>query len=288
MDIQLITDGSADFISSIREKYQIKVVPLHIIFGDESFKTEEEISLSMFYEKMKQSTKLPRSAASNPKEFYDVFKEVDPSKPILVFPVSKMISSTYDNAILAKEMLKQEEPERKIEVFHTRTASAGLSILLEEAGRKIKAGMDFETLVPHIKDRIEHTTTLIMLKTLDNLIKGGRLDPIKGTFAKSLNIKLLMRASQEGTIEVAEKVRGSKKTIRRFIEQIGEYSKNFEGKILAMSHFSAEEKAKEILAEMKEKYPFKEVHLTEMGPLISTYAGEGGIVISFFSDKKIE
>lgn len=286
MDIQLITDGSADLVSSIREKYKIKVVPLHIIFGEESYKTEVEMSLSMFYEKLKHSTEFPRSAAPNPKEFYDAFKEVDPSKPILVLPVSKMISSTFDNALIAKEMLLQEEPKRKIEVLHTKTATVGLSVLLEEAGKQIEAGLDFEKLVSHMKDRIEHTTTLIMLKTLDNLIKGGRLDRVKGTFAKSLNIKLLMRASKEGTIEVTEKIRGSKKTIRRFVDQIGEYTKNVEGKVIAMSHFQAEEKAKEILAEIKEKYSFKEAQLTEMGPLISTYAGEGGFVISFFKDKK--
>src|SRR5699024_12011761 len=92
----------------------------------------------------------------------------------------------------------------------------------------------------------------------------------------------LMRGSDEGTIEVTEKVRGDKKSIRRFVEQIGEHTKNFEDKIITMTHCNAEDRAKKVLADIREKYPFMDAHLTDMGPLIATYAGEGGLVISFF------
>lgn len=79
-----------------------------------------------------------------------------------------------------------------------------------------------------MEDRIENTITLFILKTLENVIKGGRLDKVKGALAKTLNIKLLMKASEIGAVEVTEKVRGNKKSIRRFVDQIGEYAHSFE------------------------------------------------------------
>lgn len=78
-----------------------------------------------------------------------------------------------------------------------------------------------------------------------------------------------------------EKNRGEKKALRRFIDAIGEYTKEFEGKTISLSHSNCEEKGKAVLAEIMERYPFKEGILTEMGPVIGTYAGEGGLVISF-------
>jgi len=93
-----------------------------------------------------------------------------------------------------------------------------------------------------------------------------------------------MKKSDIGTIEVAEKVRGNKKAMRRFLDQIGEYTKNFDNKVIAVSYSTTEEKAKQFLSEVKERYAFKDSILTEMGPLIATHAGEGGYVISFFED----
>ena len=107
---------------------------------------------------------------------------------------------------------------------------------------------------------------------------------MKGTLAKTLNIKLLMQGSKDGTIEVTEKVRGEKKSLRRFIEQIGEHTKNTENKILAMTYCRDKSRAKAILHEIQQKYNFKETLLTETGPLISTYGGEGALVIAFFQD----
>lgn len=107
---------------------------------------------------------------------------------------------------------------------------------------------------------------------------------MRGAIAKTLNIKVLLKGSEKGTIEITEKVRGEKRSIRRFIEQIGEYTKQAEDKIIAMTHCNDEARAKSVLAEIREKYPFKDAYLSETGPLISTYGGSGAIVISFFRD----
>lgn len=284
VDIQLMTDGGADIPGRLSETLDIIVVPLYLHFSDGQYKSGETIDLQGFFKKIKDTNELPRSAAPSPNDFYEAFKDVDPDKKILMLSLSKGLSSTYENAVVGKNMLLEDEPDRIIEIFNTKTASCGIALLLHEANMKINENYSFEEIVAHLHERIDNTTTLFVLKTLENLVMGGRLDKVKGTIAKTLNIKLLMKASEEGAIEVSEKVRGDKKSIRRFIEQIGEYTKHFEDKVISLTHCNAEERANNVLAQIRNKYPFKDAYLTETGPLISTYGGEGALVISFFRD----
>ncbi|WP_163971724.1 DegV family protein [Oceanobacillus halotolerans] len=286
MTIQLMTDGGADIPKRLQDALDLIVVPLYLHFKDEEFRTGIDLDLKGFYRKIQETKELPRSSAPSPNDFYEAYKKVEKTKPIIMLSLTKGLSTTYENAVLGKNMLLEEEPERKIEVINTKTASCGIALLLHEADQKIKENYSYQQLIDHLHERVEATTTLFVLKTLENLVRGGRVDKVKGTIAKTLNIKLLMRASEEGTIEVTEKVRGDKKSIRRFIEQIGEYTKNVEDKVITMTHSNAEERATSVLGEICNKYSFKDSYLSETGPLISTYAGEGGLVISFFKDKK--
>lgn len=284
MQIQIMTDSGADLSTSLIDRYNIKVVPLNVHFGDEQYQSGVDLDISTFYSKMKHADNLPTTSAPAPYEFYEAYKEIDPNKPILMLSLSQELSTTHDNAVAGKNMLLEEEPSRNIVVLNTKTATSGMTLLTDEAGRCIEEGMEFDTLVQHMEERIEQTATLVFLRNVENLIKGGRLDRFKGTIAKTLNIKILMKKSDIGTIEVAEKVRGNKKALRRFLEQIGEYTKSFEDKVIAISHSSTEDKAKSFINEIKDRYAFNDTILTEMGPLIATHAGEGGYVISFFKD----
>lgn len=284
MNIQIMIDGGGDLPASLKEKYQVITVPLNIQFGNKQYKPGVDLDLPEFFKKLKESDELPKTSAPGPHFFYEAYKQIPRDKPILMLSLSKGLSATHQNALIGKNMLLEEDPDRQIEVLNTKTATSGIALLVKEAGEKITEGLSFSELVDHMEERIEKTTTLFILKNLENLVKGGRLDRVKGAIAKTLNIKLLMNASEEGTIEVSEKVRGDKKSIRRFIEQIGEYAKDFENKTISLSHCNAPERAESILAKIKERYRFKDSILAEMGPLIATYAAEGGIVIAFFRD----
>ncbi|HLR81161.1 MAG TPA: DegV family protein [Bacillota bacterium] len=284
MDIQLMTDGGADLPKRLREELDVAIVPLYLHFEDGEYKSGVTIDLPTFLKKVRETKKLPQSSAPSPNDFYEAYKKVEPDKPILMLSMTKGLSSTYEHAVLGKQMLLEEQPHRTIEVINTKTASCGIALLLHETKKKIDAGYTFDELVTHLHERVEQTATLFVLKTLENLILGGRLDRVTGAIAKTLRIKLLMRASEDGEIEVTEKVRGNKKSIRRFIEQIGEISKNIEDKVITMSHCNTEKRAKTVLAEIMSKYPFKDGYIMETGPLIATYGGEGALVISFFKD----
>ncbi|WP_152655438.1 DegV family protein [Oceanobacillus sp. CFH 90083] len=282
MTIQLMTDSSADLPLILKDKLHVEIVPLYLHFSDGQYTCGQTMNIESFHQKVKKLGELPRSSAPSPSDFYEAYKKIPSDKQILMLSISGEISSTYANAVAAKQMLLEDEPERIIEVLNTKTASCGICLLLHEANKKIAEGCQFTELVSHLTERIEQTATLFVLKSLDNLVLGGRLEKIKGKIAKTLNIKLLMKATDEGAIDVSEKVRGEKKSLKRFIDQIGEYTQDTENKIITMTYCRDKERAMDVLEKIRSKYAFYDAILEETGPLISTYGGEGALVISFF------
>ncbi|ANE47787.1 hypothetical protein SY83_17535 [Paenibacillus swuensis] len=280
MAITIISDGSMDFPTEILNKAGIMIVPLSVHFDHEQFKSSE-LSYEDFYAKMKNSSVLPKTSSPSPMEFLNLYKEeTDKGNDVLVLALSSALSSTYNHAALAKDMLLEEEFSGNIEVIDSRSASNGLGLMVYEAYRAVQLGNSFADVVALANSNVQKIRTLFFLETLENVVKGGRLDRVKGALASFLNIKLLMHRTDEGSIDVLEKVRGSQKALQRLVDMIGELKEGFGKDVLAIAHSNCEEKAKALKEQIMRKYPFKEVFISEMGPVIGTYAGEGGIVVS--------
>ncbi len=256
MTIQLMTDSSADLPVFLKNKLHVEIVPLYLHFSDGQYTCGQTMDIELFHQKVKNLGEVPRSAAPSPSDFYEAYKKISPEKKILMLSISSEISSTYSNAVAGKNMLLEEEPDRVIEVLNTKTASCGICLLIHEANKKIKEGYQFNELVSHLTERIEQTTTLFVLKSLDNLVLGGRLEKIKGKIAKTLNIKVLMKATDKGAIDVVEKVRGEKKSLQRFIDQIGEYAEDTENKIITMTYCRDKERAMNVLEKNSQQICF--------------------------------
>ncbi|GAA4074953.1 MAG TPA: DegV family protein [Bacilli bacterium] len=285
MTVQLITDGGSDLSRQMCKDWQVKVIPLYIHLDNEQIKSDD-VSVIDFAEKTSRSKSFPTTSAAGPFEYYKVFEKVPREKAIIHFSVSDGVSSAYKHAVMAKNMLLEKQPDRNIEIINTESASSGIILLMQETINKITDGLDFHQLLHFIEDRVKHLRTVFILKTLDNLIRSGRLDRIKGTVAKTLNVKLLLQASDEGKIEVLEKVRGTKKATKRFVEKIGEYLSETANQKLVITHAQAKERLDNIVTSIKDKYQFNKIITAEMGPLLSIHAGSEAIVMAFFSDEK--
>ncbi|NIK11951.1 DegV family protein [Alkalibacillus almallahensis] len=284
MSFQLMVDGGVDLPQGFADKFNVKTIPLNIHFSDGVYKAGVDLTTEQFYEKLGDTDDLAKTSAPSPNDFYEAFKSVDPNTPILLLSLSKNISATYQNAVIGRDMLLEEDADRQIEIVNTTSASCGMALLLNEVIKLKMKQFEFQDIVNQTRQNAERTVTLFSLRTVENLIKGGRLDRFRGAIAKTLNIKLLMRASEEGEIEVTEKIRGEKKALRRLVDQIGEYTKSLEGKTIVMSQSRCESKAKQIMDQIRDRYHQDEEYIVEMGPLIANYAGEGGLVISFLRD----
>jgi DegV family protein with EDD domain len=278
MPIRIITDSSADLPKALLEQNHIETVFLQVHFGEERYEPKDEPG--HFYHTMREKRILPKTSSPSPHDFSEVMERTA-DEDILVITVSSGLSSTYQHAEMAKEQLLDEGFAGAIEVLDSRTASLGLGIIVYQAAQMAKQGMPFEELVAEVRRLIHRTKTHFMLETLENVIKGGRLDRARGAIASVLNIKLLMHASEEGKVEVTDKVRGSKAAIQKLLDKLESVKHELSDRVIGIAHSDNESAALEVLSTLKKRYQFREAVVSEMGPVIGTYAGEGGILVAF-------
>lgn len=280
MPVHLITDGSADLPLALLEAWNIRVVPLGVHFGETIY--DSNIHPTDFYKLMRSAPELPKTSSPSPHAFVEAFRQVPEGEPILAIVLSSALSSTYRHALLAKELYREERPNAgEIEVVDSKTASAGLGGIVYQAARLAKEGAPFSELTAYAIRLSGETRTHFVLDTLENVIKGGRLDRVRGAVASMLNIKLLMRANEQGAIEVLEKVRGTSAAVKRMLERVEDIKHDAGHRFMAVAHSNCAERAAALAKTLKERYRFREIVVSEMGPVIGTYAGEGGLLISY-------
>ncbi len=278
MDFKIIVDSCCDLTEELRKKFNILTVPLSIDVGDKHFVDDEDLDREGLLNAMRSSSEAPKTASPGPGPFLDLFRKYE---DVFVVTLSKELSATYQNAVLAKEMLMEAAEDKFVKVFNSFSASAGETMIAYKLGELIEAGFNREEIVEKTEKYVEEMQTLFVLDSLDNLIKSGRMGRLKGKIASFFNIKPVLGGTREGTITLVDKARGSKRAVRKLIDTIGEKGENLEEKVLGIAHCNALDKAEFIKEQASEKYNFREIMIVETAGISTVYANEGGIVLAF-------
>ena len=276
MKLNIITDSSCD----LPEKYlkKINLAPMTLKFKKEYFKDRVDISPSEFYKKLKSIDYSPGSAAPSPGDFLEHLKEDHDN---FVIAISSALSSSYNNALIAKDMFLNKINDGFVHVFDSLNASVGEGLIILKLLELREKSMSNSTVVNELGSYIEGLNTFFLLENMDNLINSGRLNKIMGKLVNLLNIKLIMGKDENGAIKLYDKIRGSKKAFETLLDYIEKYGSDLENKYLGIAHYDCYEKAKRFKEEVEKRYNFKEIIITEMGPTIATYADRDAILISF-------
>lgn len=278
MRYKIIADSCCDLTKEIKERFDISIAPLSIDIGDQHFLDDENLDREALLKAMQKSDDVPKTASPGPEPFLNLYRQY---KDIFVVTISKELSATYQNAVLAKNLLMDEAEEKYIKIFNSFSATIGETMIAYKLGELIEAGLNKEEIVEKVEKYIDEMETLFVLDSLDNLIKAGRMGKLKGKLASFFNIKPVLGATDEGTITLVDKARGSKRAIRKLIDKIGERGEKLEEKVLGIAHCNALEKAEYIKNKAAERYNFREIVIVETAGISTVYANEGGVVIAF-------
>lgn len=277
MEYKIVADSSCDLNDELESKMDVSLVPFRIDIDDSSFIDDEDIDLKKLVSTMKASPNPIKSSCPSPGDFKERYVDAD---SVYIVTISKELSGTYNSAILAKDMMQEEMNEKFIHVFNSRSASVGETLTALKIQECVDAKMTNEQLVEEVEKYIYNMKTYFISEDLSNLIKNGRISKTQGLIANVLNIKPIMKATDDGNIEAVEKVRGSRKAFKRLAEIISESGVKFEDRILAISHANALEKALELKADLA-GLNFKEVIIVETKGLSTVYVNDGGIIVSY-------
>ena len=278
MKITLITDSTCDLKPEFLANEGIPFAPLKVLFGEKEFVDKIDLTNAEFYEKMRSSKELPTTSQVNPGEFYELFsKELEAGNQVIGVFLSSELSGTYNSAVVAKEMLANDN----IFLIDSRTVSFALGLLVIRLKAKIDSGATAEEVIDYSKKLVESSQLYGMLDTLENLKKGGRLSSGTAMIGKMLNLKPIIEV-KEGVVNVAEKARGSRKGLTWMIEQLAKAYPN--GKIdeMAVAHANSPEKVSDLKQLLLERFEIGTIHEIEIGSVVGTHAGEGAVGITYY------
>lgn len=274
-NIKIITDSSCDLNRDIIERYNIKVVPLNVSFGEDVY-IDGELDKKEFYERMRKSKELPKTSCPSPEKFMESYEG---DEDIIIFTIASKLSGTYSSAILAKKMVLEENPNKKIEVIDTETGSIAQGQFIVKAARLIEEGKSFEEVVDTMESLKKNKFFYGSLETLENAIKGGRINPLAGKLINALNMKIIIKVG-EGTVKPIDSARGCNNSIKKVTEKIIDMINDGDYTSLAIAHSNCLEKAEKVKEIILKNYKFEDVSITEIGSVMGAYASEGAILVS--------
>jgi DegV family protein with EDD domain len=274
--VQLITDSSADLPKNLIDKYNISVVPLTINLQGKEYLEGINITSQEFFQKMFTSRDLPKTSQPSPSAFADIFNELSNKGELLCLTISSGLSGTYQSACLGRDL-----SFTNVTIFDTLAGSLGHGLQLIKAAELAAEGFSTSEIVQKLKEYIKSMNILILLDTLENIVKGGRLSKFQGAIAKILDIKILLEGIN-GQVEVIEKVRGKKKFLQNVLNIIGERKNNFSDTTFGITHADNFEDTEFLKHEIIKRFNPKDIIINYMGATMGTYAGKGGIIISFY------
>lgn len=217
--IKIITDSSADLPKEVFQKLNIDVLPLLINFGEESHLDGVDINIEELFEKIETSDVFPNTAQVTPPRFAEAYeKYLKEGYKIISIHLSSCMSGTYQSACLAKQMLESDD----IYVVDSQNVTSGLGLLAYRAAILRDRGLSAEEIVADLEESKECISSSLCFESLDNLVRGGRITKTVSVVTGVLGIKLILEV-KDGLMAVKDKVRGSKKAVKRIIKDIEHY-----------------------------------------------------------------
>ena len=208
MTWNIVSDSSCDLPmnSFTSDRVHFEIVPLRIQVGSREFVDNDELEVPDLLAAMADEKSASSTACPSPAAFARAFEAGDQT---VCFTISANLSGTYNAAVMGREMVLEEHPEKKICIIDSKATAGAMVLLIRRAKELMETDTtgDFEGICAQLRLYQAALRTCFTLENFDNLIKNGRMRPLVGTLLRSLGIHVIADATPQGTIHVADKAR---------------------------------------------------------------------------------
>jgi DegV family protein with EDD domain len=273
MKVAVMTDSTAYIPEEVREVHGIHMVPLSVVFEDETYREEMDITTEEFYQKMKESDQLPKTSQPSvgdvAKKFEELAKEYD---AVISIHLSSGISGTYQAVVGAGEMVKDIE----VYPYDSEISCMAQGFYVLEAAELSKAGKKPDEILKRLDEIKKSVRAYFMVDDLTNLKRGGRLSSTQAMVGGLLQIKPVLHFVDK-VIVPFEKIRTRKKAISRIMGLLEEEAAKGKELKVVFIHGNDRDAAEELEKEFLEKYPDMDTSISYFGPVIGTHVGQGAL-----------
>lgn len=283
MSYALVSDATLDLPLDLIEQYDIKVVPMAFTLDGEEilhYPDERNMTNEEFYQALKEG-KTSSTSQINPMTYVDFMKPIlEVGQDILYVCFTSGLSGTYQSALLAKDMLLEDYPERKIEVVDSLCASAGQGYFVYLVAQKKEEGLSLEELTQWTIENRQRIAHWFTVDDLFHLQRGGRLSFAEAMLGSALKIKPIISVDEKGGLYVENKVRGNKRAVEYMLSKMNDTMDETQTTVF-VGHGDAAQRAEDLKEKILKNTKAEEVIITKIGPVIGSHTGPGMLAVLF-------
>ena len=283
---QLFTDTSANLPVEIIDEYGIEVVPFSYTIDGVEYIPEREFDGKAFYAAMRAGSEVKTSMV-NAGTFIERFKAaLDAGKDVLYIGMSGGISGTANAALMAKQELDEEYPDRKIVVIDTLAASLGEGLFVIKAAEQLKDGVALDAIEEAIRAQVPSMCQSFTVDDLKYLKKTGRVSGAAAIIGNVLSIHPILIGDYEGKIVVKSKVRGMKRTLDALAERYAELALS-KTETIGIAHADNEEGKAYLVQRLRDKGLTGKCLSVCYEPVTGSHVGPGTVALFFFGTDRM-
>ena len=215
--VAIVTDSSADLADSVLDRHHIAMVPLQVVFGDESFQDRLGLRPEEFYRRLRAAKELPTTSQPTPGDFVRVLRDARAeANEVVAVLLSASLSGTYGSAQAAvfRSGLSQ------VYLFDSRSASLGVGMLALRAAELAESGWCGPDIVGELERVRRQSGGFVTVDRYDNLLRSGRVSRGKAWLGGMLDVKPILSISAEGRVVPVDRVRGRDNVVPRVLSLI--------------------------------------------------------------------
>ena len=283
---QLFTDTSANLPVEIIDEYGIEVVPFSYTIDGVEYIPEREFDGKAFYAAMRAGSAVKTSMV-NAGTFIEHFKTaLDAGKDVLYIGMSGGISGTANAALMAKQELDEEYPDRKIVVIDTLAASLGEGLFVIKAAEQLKDGIALDAIEETIRAQVPSMCQSFTVDDLKYLKNTGRVSGAAAIIGNVLSIHPILIGDYEGKIVVKAKVRGMKRTLDALAERYAELALS-KTETIGIAHADNEEGKAYLVQRLRDKGLTGKCLSVCYEPVTGSHVGPGTVALFFFGTDRM-
>ena len=276
--VAIVTDSTVNLPVDVIKENNIYVIPQILNWEGKSYLDQIDITTEEFYQRLPQSSDLPKTSQPAPGQFTEHFQKVaEGAESIVAIFVSELLSGTIQSAHLGAEALG----DYPIEIVDSRSVSLGLGLLVTAAARYAAEGHDYKEVAAYVRNLAPRLRVMFVVDTLEYLHKGGRIGGAKRLVGSVLSIKPVLHL-EAGKIEPFASIRTKNKAIQHMLDVVLGEMKGKQNIHAGVIHARAPQDAEYIVEQVRATVDPVEMFVNELTPVIGANVGPGVVGMGYY------
>jgi DegV family protein with EDD domain len=277
----IVLDSVSDYPEAPSRFPNMRVVPLYVRFGEETYRDYVDLGPAEFYERLRESPVTPSTSQPTPQDFFAAYEELSGYERIYSLHVSSKVSGTFASAELAATELGGD----RVRVVDTLTASLAIAMLSHAVQRRLARGTTDEEIDALVERFRRDCDVVFTVETLEYLQRGGRIGRAAAIAGGLLNVRPILGV-EDGEVVAVARVRGRQKALSEFERRFSEATTDGPGLRVAIAHANAPEWVGTLSELVWRARPKAEIEFTSsLGAVVGTHAGPGAVGFFWFQDE---